>query len=80
MGRSDGRVARALAPAPGSAWETLWLQSAQARRMLLHPVPKCQSKEKDGTGWDGMALCRLELLFRHLPYTQGTAQCLLPDG
>lgn len=48
MGRSDGRAAGDLARVPGSAWEMLWLQLARASRMLLHPVPKCQSKEEDG--------------------------------
>lgn len=32
---------------PGSAWEMLWLPLTQAERILLHPAPKQQNKEKD---------------------------------
>lgn len=67
MGRGDGRVALT----PGSAWEMLQLQLTQAKSVLLHPVPKGQSKEKDG-----MPLCHLERLFCLLLNKEDTAQCL----
>lgn len=59
IARRDRGLARALAPVPGSVREMLWLQSAWASRILLHPVPKHQSKGRDRMG----CLCAIRSSF-----------------